>query len=206
MHLPIKAWLTTRKADWCSMFVFLNPSDVNPFSATGPVEHKRMKRNMAPTSSMSALLDMEPLVDLNLTLFLQRLDGAAVSPKTLLSERGPPVGLARWLAWLAADIIGEMSFSRRLGFLDTMSDVEDFFNTVESLLAYTSAVAVVPTMHKLLLGNPIIPYLINIPSLVITDIKNEEIQKRLEKANDTRANIMDMIIESQKTTPPPPRD
>lgn len=202
MYLPKRVWLTSSKADWYSMFGFPNPSDVNPFSATDPVEHKRMKRNVAPIYSMSALLDMELLVDSNLTLFLQRLDEAAVSPKTPVTMRGPPVDLARWLAWLAADIIGEMSFSRRLGFLDTMTDVGDFFRTVDSFIAYTSAVAVVPAMHKLLFGNPIIPYLIKAPSLIITDVTNEEVQKRHEKTDETRADLMGRIIESQKIAGP----
>lgn len=195
-------WLITRKADWYSMFGFPDPSDVNTFSAINPVEHKRMKRNVAPTYSMSALLEMEPLVDSNLTLFLQRLDEAAISPKTPANERGPPTDLAQWLAWLAADIIGEMSFSRRLGFLDTMSDVGNFFKTVDSFIAYASSVAVVPTLHKFLFGNPIIPYLIKAPSLIIADITKEEVEKRREEAVETRADIMGRIIESQKIAGP----
>lgn len=161
-----------------------------------------MKRNVAPTYSMSALLEMEPLVDSNLTLFLQRLGQAAVSPKSPVDERGPPIDLAQWLAWLAADVIGEMSFSRRLGFLDTMSDVGDFFKTVDSFIAYTSSVAVLPAMHKFLFGNPIIPYLIKVPSLIIADVTKEELEKRRDQVVETRADIMGRIIESQKLAGP----
>ena len=184
------------------MFGFPDPKNVNPFSALDPVEHKRMKRNVAPTYSMSALMEMEPLVDSNLTIFLERLNEVAVSPKTRVSERGPPTDLAQWLTWLAADVIGELSFSRRLGFLDTMTDVGDTAKTVDSFIAYVSAVAVVPAMHKFLFGNPIIPYLIKVPSLIIADITKEEVQKRREGADETRVDIMGRIMESQKTAGP----
>lgn len=197
-----RVWLTARKADWYSMFGFPDPSDVNPFSATDPVEHKRMKRNVGPTYSMSALMDMEPSVDSTLSVFLQRLDRAAISPTTPVNERGSPIDLVQWLAWLAADVIGEMSFSRRLGFLDSMSDVGDFFKIVDSFISYASSVAVVPTMHKFLFGNPIIPYLIKAPSLIITDVTKEEVQKRREKPDQTRSDIMGRIIESQRIVGP----
>lgn len=151
---------------------------------------------------MSAMMEMETLADSSLTLFLQRLNEAAVSPETPTSQRGPPVDLAQWLAWLAADVIGELSFSRRLGFLDTMSDVGGFFETVDNFIAYTSAVAIVPAVHKLLFGNPIIPYLIKVPSLIIADVTKEEVEKRSEKVDETRADIMGRIMESQKLAGP----
>lgn len=190
------------KADWYSMFGFPSPSDVNPFSEINPVQHKRMKRNVAPTYSMSALLEMEPFVDSTLTIFLQRLNEAAVSPKTPVSERGPPINLAEWLSWLAADVIGELSFSRRLGFLDTMSDVGDYAKIVDSFIAYASSVAVVPAMHKFLFGNPIMPYLIKAPSLIIADVTKEEVQKRLDGRDEIHADIMGRIIDSQKNAGP----
>ncbi|KAJ0104237.1 cytochrome p450 oxidoreductase [Diaporthe amygdali] len=190
------------KTDWYYMFGFPDPKNVNTFSVMNPVEHKRMKRNVAPTYSMSALLELEPSVDSTLTMFLQRLDEAAVSPTTPVSERGPPTDLAQWLTWLAADVIGELSFSRRLGFLDTMSDVGDTAKTVDSFIAYASAVAIVPAMHKFLFGNPIIPYLIKVPSLIIADVTNEEVQKRRDAAHEARADIMGRIMESQKIAGP----
>lgn len=151
---------------------------------------------------MSALLEMEPLVDSNISLFLQRLDEAAVSRETPTSQRGSPVDLAQWLAWLAADVIGELSFSRRFGFLDTMSDVGGFFETVDSFIAYTSAMAIVPAVHKFLLGNPIIPYLIKMPSLIIADVTKEELQRRNDEVDETRRDMMGRIMESQKIAGP----
>ncbi|KAH8774769.1 cytochrome P450 [Diaporthe sp. PMI_573] len=189
------------KADWYSMFGFPNPSDVNLFSSINPVDHKRMKRNVASTYSMSALMELEPFVDSTLTLFLQRLDEAAVSPETPIIERGPPVDLAQWLMWLAADAIGELSFSRRLGFLDTMSDVGNYAKIVDGFISYISAVAVVPSMHKFLFGNPIIPYLVKVPSLIISDITNEEVKKRRD-ADEAHLDLMGRIMESQKAAGP----
>jgi hypothetical protein len=184
------------------MFGFPNPSDVNLFSSINPVDHKRMKRNVASTYSMSALMDLEPFVDSTLTLFLQRLDEAAVSPETPISERGPPVDLAQWLMWLAADAIGELSFSRRLGFLDTMSDVGNYAKIVDGFISYISAVAVVPSMHKFLFGNPIIPYLVKVPSLIISDVTNEEVKKRREDGYEAHVDLMGRIMESQKAAGP----
>lgn len=202
MCLTLWVRLTTRKADWYSMFGFPNPSDVNTFSSINPVEHKRMKRNVAQTYSMSALMDMEPYIDSTLTLFLQRLNEAAISNKIPVTERGPPVDLAQWLMWLAADAIGELSFSRRLGFLDTMTDVGDYAKIVDSFISYISAVAVVPSMHKLLFGNPIIPYLVKVPSLIIADVTKEEVKKRRDGADEAHLDLMGRIMESQKVAGP----
>ena len=53
-----------------------------------------------------------------------------------------------------------MTFHKKLGFLEQGIDVDGMMATIAGILAYSVQCGQVPYMHKFLLGNPLIPYLI----------------------------------------------
>ena len=74
---------------------------------------------------------------------------------------------------------------------------------LDTFIAYTSSVAMIPEMHKFMLGNPLIPYIFKPPpALVISDIAHEEIAKRAAETSGTHKDFMAIITERQKRSAP----
>ena len=79
---------------------------------------------------------------------MSRLDEFASTSK--------PVDLGAWLQYFAFDVVGEVTFAQKLGFLEQGQDVDDMMKAIEGMLAYASLCGQVPEYHKLLLGNPVL--------------------------------------------------
>ncbi|KAB5559620.1 cytochrome P450 oxidoreductase [Coniochaeta sp. 2T2.1] len=124
----------------------------NLFSTRDPVYHREQKKKVAGAYSLTSLLESEPAVDSCTELFISRLDEYATS--------GKPVDLGMWLQYYAFDVVGEVTFALKLGFLDKGADVDGMMSTIEGILAYASLCGQVPEMHPFLLGNPVWPYLL----------------------------------------------
>ncbi|RFU30248.1 hypothetical protein B7463_g6110, partial [Scytalidium lignicola] len=125
---------------------------MNLFSTRDPVYHREQKKKVAGAYSLTNLLENEPAVDSCTKLFISRLDKWAGT--------GQAVDLGAWLQYYAFDVVGEVTFARKLGFLENGQDVDNMMGTIEGILAYASLCGQVPEMHPLLLGNPLFPILI----------------------------------------------
>jgi len=101
---------------------------------------------------MTSLLEMEGAVDSCTTLFMARLAEFASANK--------PIDLGAWLQYYAFDVVGELTFDLKLGFLDKGADVNGIMAAIQILLAYANMCGQVPYMHRFLLGNPLWNYLI----------------------------------------------
>ncbi|KAK1624233.1 cytochrome P450 [Colletotrichum phormii] len=151
---------------------------------------------------MSALMALEDFVDSTVTLFIQCMDELAISPPVPPSQLKDPINMAEWFQWYAFDVVGELSFSRRLGFLDSKSDVGNMKKVLDSFIQYASTVAMMPELHKFLLGNPLVAYFLSSPALVISDVTKQEIDRREADPDAVHVDIMDKIIQSQKRIGP----
>lgn len=88
---------------------------------------------------MSNLVQFEPLVDSTIEAFITQLQKRAV-------DRPADDGIldfGMWLQFYAFDVIGELTFSKRLGFVDEGKDIEGVIGTLESMLNYFSVVCFV---------------------------------------------------------------
>ncbi|KAH6698502.1 pisatin demethylase [Leptodontidium sp. MPI-SDFR-AT-0119] len=112
--------------------------------------HARIRRVVANAYAMSTLVQFEPLVDSTITAFIQQLDKYAVKA----GEEGI-LDFGVWLQWYAFDVIGELTFSKRLGFLDEARDVDRIIEKNENLLDYFAVIGQVPWLDHWLLKNPI---------------------------------------------------
>lgn len=84
---------------------------------TDEQQHATMKRPVASAYSLSTLVEFEPLLDSTTAVFLSRLDDLFASTANVCD-------LGTWLQWYAFDVIGELTFSKRLGFLEHATDVD----------------------------------------------------------------------------------
>lgn len=93
--------------------------------------HSALRRPIANIYSMSNLVEFEPYVDSTIRVLLKQLEEAKPGPDEA-------VDLGKWLQWFALDVMGEITFSRRLGFLDRAEDVDGIIQKVLGLFKYAS--------------------------------------------------------------------
>lgn len=96
--------------------------------------HRAMKKPYASMYSMSSLVEFEPYVDSTIAFFLDRLE-------EVQDKSGQPCDLGTWLQWFAFDVMGEITFSRRLGFLDQAEDVDGIMGSIWKIFGYSSWVS-----------------------------------------------------------------
>ena len=110
--------------------------------------HTRLKRSSANAYSMTSLKDLEPYINSCIELLLERISE--------VTEAGrKPLNTSVWLQYFAYDVLGEVNFSQKLGFLETGTDVASSVAAIDGLLQYLSIVGQMPWLHKFLLGNPL---------------------------------------------------
>ena len=61
-----------------------------------------------------------------------------------------PVDMRHWFQCYAFDVIGMITYAKRIGFLDRGEDVGNVINALEDHLSYASTVGVFPSLHKYL--------------------------------------------------------
>ncbi|TKX26893.1 cytochrome P450 monooxygenase-like protein 5 [Elsinoe australis] len=98
------------KSDWYSVWQGTQKTDL--FAERDIATHANLKKNISRVYAMSSLTAMEKYVDDAVDFFM-----------TCMAERSnQAIDLGVWLQLLAFDVIGEVSFSKRFGFLETGDD------------------------------------------------------------------------------------
>ncbi|KAE8446600.1 hypothetical protein EG329_011793 [Mollisiaceae sp. DMI_Dod_QoI] len=121
------------------------------FNATDNKFHARIRRGIASTYSVSNVINFEPLVDSTISTFINELD-------TRYVDKEGAAGICdfgTWLHYFAFDVIGELAFTERLGFLERAADVEGIISNLGTILTYFSVVGQMPWLDRVLMKNPI---------------------------------------------------
>jgi hypothetical protein len=104
------------------------------FSTRDESVHETMKRPIAQVYAMTNLKTYEPLVESTESLFLNKLDKLADEARTF--------DIGTWLHWFATDVIMEITFGKRLGFLEREEDVDGILETIEGRFWYVAVVSI----------------------------------------------------------------
>ncbi|KAG9187033.1 hypothetical protein G6011_10141 [Alternaria panax] len=121
------------------------------FNTTDEAFHAKLRRAVSNAYAMSSLVKFEPLVDSTTNAFLKQL-------KQRFADRKDESGicdLGTWLHYYAFDVIGELTFSSRIGFIDRGVDVSNIIGDLDWLLKYVAVVGQIPWLDRLLLKNPV---------------------------------------------------
>ncbi|GAB7361737.1 hypothetical protein MBLNU230_g1784t1 [Neophaeotheca triangularis] len=110
-----------RKSDWYSVWQGRRVFDL--FAERNESVHGRQRRLVSRIYSMESLKDLEPYVEDAIKVFRQRMD----------EQKSRIVDLGNWVQIFAFDVIGEITFSKRFGFLDVGSDDGSFAAITEAL-------------------------------------------------------------------------
>ncbi|THW71757.1 cytochrome P450 family protein [Aureobasidium pullulans] len=120
------------KSAWYS--VLKGHRTFDPFAERDPHIHSAQKKLVIRPYAMETLKDLEPYVDSTVYHFITRM-----KEKMTLGE----VDLGKWFQLFAFDVIGEITFSKRFGFMDAEED-DGSLKSVESTLASASWLGHVP--------------------------------------------------------------
>lgn len=139
------------KADWYKLFAVPNSNYNSLMSECDPKKNAAMRSNVASGYSGSNVLRSEPSIDKLIQLLESRLDE--------LSRKKGPFELGLWLHFLTWDIMGEVMFSTRFGFLDQGKDIGNSIKNNFGLAVYVTLTSYARWLHAIFLGNPILRWL-----------------------------------------------
>lgn len=112
---------------------------------TDESQHAKSKRLIAHAYSLSTLVEYEELVDQTTDVFLQTLEER-------FATTGKVLDLGRYLQFFAFDVIGELTFSRRLGFIEQGVDVNNIIDAIGANFEYFSVLGQIPWLDEAILG------------------------------------------------------
>ncbi|KAK1825735.1 cytochrome P450, partial [Podospora conica] len=118
------------------------------FSTTDNDFHMQFRRCVNAAFAMSALVQYEPFVDNTTRLFLKQTE-------RLYIDSPQKCDFTRWLQFYAFDVIGEITYSKRHGFIERNTDVEGIVSYLTKLFCYVAPIGQIPLLDRLFLKNPV---------------------------------------------------
>ncbi|KAK4935613.1 hypothetical protein LTR10_023374 [Elasticomyces elasticus] len=121
------------------------------FNTVDEKYHAKLRRAVSNAYAMSTLVQFEPLVDSTAREFLKQLN------QRYADKPGPDgvCDFATWLQYFAFDVIGELTYSQRLGFVENGIDVDHIIASAEKTLKYFAVVGQMPILDWFILKNPV---------------------------------------------------
>lgn len=184
------------KSDFYTLFDIKAPGGKVPtiFSVRDEERHKAIKRPVANAYSLSSLKELEPMNDECSAIFLEKMGEYADG------KANGVVDLGVWVHWYAFDVISSITFSNRLGFMESETDVNNIIAAIEGRLVYNSIVGQVPWLHKYLFGNAFVAWVSSfVPSIAVLNSSRfivsfaaQQVQRYRDKEFNT-AELKDML-------------
>ncbi|KAG9244294.1 cytochrome P450 [Calycina marina] len=139
------------KSDFYHVILPMSKGKVLPglFATQDEGIHRMLKKPIASTYSMTNLVSFEPFVDETIEVFFGQLDRRFV-------EGGRACDFGTWLQYFAFDVVGELTFSSRLGFLEGGRDIDNIMLDIWNWFEYVAVVGMMPWLDYLWVKNPII--------------------------------------------------
>ncbi|KAL4784109.1 cytochrome P450 [Aspergillus varians] len=175
------------KAPWYKVLALPDRRFQTPMSETDPKRRVERAKNVASAYTLSNLIKSEVHIDATIGLMLDKFDQ--------FSENREVVAFDYWFNFLAFDIVGEVVFSERFGFLESGKDLGGSISNSRSLNAYIAAAGYFQWLHNLTLGNPLLSKLDLMPNNHLFDTTTAALERR--QANPHPRNDM---IEHWKRT------
>ncbi|KAF2167414.1 hypothetical protein M409DRAFT_22224 [Zasmidium cellare ATCC 36951] len=126
-----------RKSDFYS--AWQAPNKPNIFTERDPVAHTRDRKKFHAAYTMSTMTTYEKYVDDCVEILCRRMEE--------VQQSGKEVDMSWWLQCFAFDVIGEISFSKRFGFLDRGEDQSGLIENVHRTTKYSVLMGMFPEWH-----------------------------------------------------------
>lgn len=123
-----------RKSDWYSIWQGHRKFDL--FAERDEGIHAGQRRLVSSAYSMSSLMDLEEYVNDVVNVFMAKMK----------EMQGQTVDMGKWTQLFAFDVIGEVTFSKRFGFLDSGED-DGSMATIKNALHCAAWIGQLPALY-----------------------------------------------------------
>lgn len=148
---------------------------------------------------MHNLLQYETQVSQTITTFCERLDEEFVNG----ANAGKTCKMDDWLSFFAWDVIGELTFSKPMGFMENGSDFSGLLRDADKAVDYFAVIGQIPILDQWLAKNPIRP--IGPPSFdhaaAFCAQKSIDRQQGTDGKSSDQRDMLDDFIAAMKLTP-----
>ncbi|OMP88268.1 Pisatin demethylase [Diplodia seriata] len=179
-----------QKSEWYGVWQGRRKFDL--FAGRNEAIHGQHRRLVARAYSMDSLKDLESYVDESIKVFMQNM-----------RERvGKPLNMGNWVQLFAFDIIGEITFSKRFGFMDVGAD-DGSFEAIEMALRSAAWLGQVPWIFWL--HDYLSPYIGNHLGITarngsLRQFALRETEARKDRGSD-RKDILSKLLAVHKERP-----
>ncbi|KAF9690597.1 hypothetical protein EKO04_011491 [Ascochyta lentis] len=122
----------------------------NLFSTRSNEFHAKGIKPVQKLYNLQSALQLEPLMNEDLRVFGTELERRFMTG----DNEGKTCDIADWISYFAWDFLGDMTWSKRMGFMEQGKDVGGMLQTAENVMRYFSVIGQVPALDKLLGKNP----------------------------------------------------
>ncbi|KAK4031758.1 cytochrome P450 [Parachaetomium inaequale] len=137
------------------------------FSELDQGQHARMKRPLAKFISLGHVLALEPHMDSVVNELIGYIDTRFVKPKKTCN-------LGEWIAFYAWDLIGSVTFSKQMGYMEAEKDFDHTLAIADKALDYFAVVGQMPWLDYWLDKNPVVrvgpPNLTNVMRIALESL------------------------------------
>ncbi|KAL4935106.1 hypothetical protein BDV06DRAFT_217668 [Aspergillus oleicola] len=113
----------------------------NVSSTRDETKHSALRRPIANAYALATLIEYEPLVDSTSRIFFQQMESR-------FAKTGEECDLSKWLQMYAFDIIGELTFSKRFGFLEKGKDIGNMMHHTGQAMDYIGIMGQLPFLDE----------------------------------------------------------
>lgn len=128
------------KSDWYDGWKHPSPDRFTLFPDRDIKRHAETRRRFQGLYSMSSLLSYENYVNECTDILQQRLSEFA--------KHSSIIDMTHWLQCYAFDVIGNITYSKRFGFLDRGDDVDGIIKALRGSMVYSTLIGIFPSLHK----------------------------------------------------------
>ncbi|GAB1732168.1 hypothetical protein NU195Hw_g4308t1 [Hortaea werneckii] len=188
--------------------VFPPPENPDIFTETRESVHAVKKRYASHAYSMSAMQQLSGCIEATERLLVEKLEGVASSAGNGEGKgKGGVVDLGDYLHYFAFDVLGEVAFSRKFGFLDAGADLEGAIKTIDDMQWYDGIVGQIPEWDWVFRRNPLwklVPGL-DPARFLITRMAREEMEKRKrvgeKEVESGRKDLLSQLMAAHEKAP-----
>ncbi|KAI7364108.1 GMC oxidoreductase [Hortaea werneckii] len=188
--------------------VFPPPENPDIFTETRESVHAVKKRYASHAYSMSAMQQLSGCIEATERLLVEKLEGvASAGLREGEGKGGGVVDLGDYLHYFAFDVLGEVAFSRKFGFLDAGADLEGAIETIDEMQWYDGIVGQIPEWDWVFRRNPLwklVPGL-DPARFLITRMAREEMEKRKrigeKEVESGRKDLLSQLMAAHEKAP-----
>ncbi|KAK2589456.1 hypothetical protein QQS21_012867 [Conoideocrella luteorostrata] len=128
------------KSEWYEGWKHPSPDRWTLFPDRNIKRHAETRRRFQALYSMSSLLGSENHVNECTDILQQRLAAFA--------STGATIDMTHWFQCYAFDVVGNITYSKRFGFLDRGDDVSGIIRALRGATIYSTMIGIYPAIHK----------------------------------------------------------